>query len=255
MSGQNDQPLWAHLPVTELILDESLIQIGSLVAAVVGATLFNTCPASAAEGCRLDKNSPTYEVPAQNALDLADEVTLEAWVKADTMDETGGRILDKSAPGTQLGYMLDTWPGNSLRFLNAKGMCRCDAKLPADKWSHVAGVYSASKKIMKLYVDGKEAGSLDGDNWPRMTLSTVPLCVGGDPSGGNRFQGRILRAAVYGRALSGGRDFPAGQRRGTEAARWRAGRMDLHREARSERSSRSRASSRCGSRRVVAVPA
>jgi alpha-L-fucosidase 2 len=35
-----------------------------------------------------------------------------------------------------------------------------------------------------------------------MTLSTVPLCVGGDPNGGNRFEGRILRAAVYGRVLS-----------------------------------------------------
>jgi alpha-L-fucosidase 2 len=35
-----------------------------------------------------------------------------------------------------------------------------------------------------------------------MTLSTVPLRVGGDPSGGNRFKGRILRAAVYGRALT-----------------------------------------------------
>jgi alpha-L-fucosidase 2 len=181
---------------------KAFIGIGSLAAAVVSATLLNTCPASAAEGCRLDKSSPTYEVPAQNALDLADEVTLEAWVKADTMGETGGRILDKSAPGTQLGYMLDTWPGNSLRFLNVKGMCRFETKLPANRWSHVMGVYSASKKIMKLYLDSKEVGSLDGDNWPRMTLSTVPLCVGGDPSGGNRFEGRILRAAVYGRALS-----------------------------------------------------
>jgi len=181
---------------------KTLTRIASLVATVVSATLLNTCPASAAEGYRLDKNSPTCEVLAQNALDLADEVTLEAWVKADTMGESGGRILDKSAPGTQLGYMLDTWPGNSLRFLNAKGMCRCEAKLSANRWSHVAGVYSAPKKIMKLYVDGKEAGSLDGDDWPRMKLSAVPLCVGGDPSGGNCFQGWILRAAIYSRALS-----------------------------------------------------
>jgi hypothetical protein len=126
---------------------KAFIGIGSLVAAVASATLLNACPASAAEGCRLDKSSVTYEVPAQNALDLSDKVTLEAWVKADTMGETGGRILDKSAPGTQLGYMLDTWPGNSLRFLNVKGMCRFEAKLPANRRSHVTGVYSASKKI------------------------------------------------------------------------------------------------------------
>src|ERR1039458_10254137 len=70
-------------PSPNLKLMKAFIEIGGLVAAVVRATLFNPCPASAAEGCRLDKKSPTYEVPAQNALDLADEVTLEAWVRAD----------------------------------------------------------------------------------------------------------------------------------------------------------------------------
>src|ERR1700690_2262401 len=124
----------------------------------------------AAEGYRLDQQSPIYEGLPSKALDLADEVTLEAWIKADKQDDAGGRILDKSAPGTQLGYMLDTWPGNSLRFLNVKGMCRFDAKLPADKWSHVGGVYSASKQIMKIYLGGHELPSLGGDNWPKMTL-------------------------------------------------------------------------------------
>ena len=156
----------------------------------------------AAEGYRLDSQSPIYEAPLNRALDLTDEVTLEAWIKADPKEEGGGRILDKSAPGTQLGYMLDTWPGNSLRFLNVKGMCKFKANLPADKWSHVVGVYSATKKIMKIYRDGKEVASLGGDSGPRMALSTVPLRIGCDPSGGNRFKGRILRAAVYGRALA-----------------------------------------------------
>ncbi len=161
------------------------------------------CPGlSAAEGYRLDNQSPIYEAAPGQALDLTDEVTLEAWVKADPMEEGGGRILDKSAPGTQLGYMLDSYPGNSLRQLNVKGMCSFKANLRSDKWSHVVGVYSASKRIMKVYLDGREVANLGGDNWPRMTLSTVPLRIGCDPSGGNRFHGRILRAAVYGRALA-----------------------------------------------------
>jgi alpha-L-fucosidase 2 len=154
------------------------------------------------DGFRLGRNSALYEAPPQKALDLTDEVTLEAWVQADRMDRAGGRILDKSAPGTQEGYMLDTFPGNALRFLNAKGMCAFSANLPPDKWSHVAGVYSASRKVMKLYFDGKEVASLGGDKFPSMTISSVPLRVGADPSGENRFQGRILRAAVYRRALT-----------------------------------------------------
>ncbi|MCH5377741.1 MAG: glycoside hydrolase N-terminal domain-containing protein, partial [Planctomycetes bacterium] len=170
---------------------------------VASALIICSCiPAGAAEGYRLDNRAALYEVPPQATLDLTDEVTLEAWVKADKMGQAGGRILDKSATGTQEGYMLDTYPGNSLRFLNRKGMCTFGAQLPADRWSHVVGVFSASQKIMKLYLDGKEVASLGGEPFPPMSLSDVPLRIGGDPAGGNRFHGRILRAAVYGRALT-----------------------------------------------------
>ena len=152
-------------------------------------------------GYRLDAHSPIYQAEPSPLLNLRDEVTLEAWVKADPMSPAGGRILDKSKPGTQLGYMLDTWPGNSLRLLNAKGMCRFDAKLAADRWQHVVGVYSVPQQLMVVYLDGREVARLTGD-FPPLTLSDVPLTIGADPNGSNRFTGHILRAAVYARALS-----------------------------------------------------
>src|SRR5207244_3781902 len=93
-----------------------------------------------AEGLALHEKAPIYEAGPDPALDLADEVTLEAWVQADPMPQGGGRILDKSLPGTSDGYMLDTYPGNSLRFLNRNGACAYDAKLRADRWTYVAGV-------------------------------------------------------------------------------------------------------------------
>jgi alpha-L-fucosidase 2 len=157
--------------------------------------------ARSAEGVRLGERGPNYQV-ASRSLNLTDEVTLEAWVKADRMPQGGGRIVDKSVPGTQIGYMLDTYPGNSLRFLNAKGMCTFKANLGADEWTHVAGVYSASEKVMKLYLAGKEVASLGGEDFPPMKVSNVPLCIGTDPEGGNRFTGAILKAAIYRRALS-----------------------------------------------------
>jgi alpha-L-fucosidase 2 len=153
-----------------------------------------------AEGLAIHADSPLYEAPSCPALDLTDEVTLEAWVQADPMGVEGGRILDKSTPGTSTGYMLDTHPGNSLRFLNLNGMCRYDARLPAGKWSHVAGVYSASRKIHKLYLDGREVASIRG-KFPPLAKTREPLRIGADPRGENRFHGRILLAAVYGRAL------------------------------------------------------
>ncbi len=168
-------------------------------AATFCAIALSTC-AARGDGLQLDK-SAIFQAAPQAALDLRDEVTLEAWIQADRMPSAGGHILDKTIPGTQVGYMLDTFPGNSLRLLNATGMCRFRAELPADQWTHVAGVFSASKKIMKLYVNGATVASLDG-NFQPMEVSNAPLCVGADPRGGNRFQGRIRRAAIYNRALT-----------------------------------------------------
>ncbi|MCF7668297.1 MAG: glycoside hydrolase N-terminal domain-containing protein [Verrucomicrobia bacterium] len=173
------------------------------VVTVFGIAVAGACLVlGSSDGYRLDAGAVIYKAFDQESLDMTDEVTLEAWVKADKMPEAGGRILDRSRPGTQLGYMLDTWPGNSLRFLNAKAMCRYDAELPSDRWTHVVGVYSAPKEIMKLYMDGSEVASVETGEFPKMELSDVPLCVGADPQGDNRFKGRIKRAAVYNRALS-----------------------------------------------------
>jgi alpha-L-fucosidase 2 len=63
-------------------------------------------------------------------------------------------------------------------------------------------VYSAPRKIAKLYLGGKEVASAARGDFPAMSKTQVPLRIGADPNGGNRFHGRILRAAVYGRAIS-----------------------------------------------------
>jgi alpha-L-fucosidase len=153
-------------------------------------------------GFTLKANAPFYQVAPQKALDLTDEVTLEAWVQADRMENGGGRIMDKGVPSTLEGYSLDTYPGNSLRFSTAGGEVSYDAKLPADQWTQVVGVYSASKRILKLYVNGREVASKTEGEFPPLKVSTSPLRIGSDVRGDNRFQGRIQRAAIYGRALS-----------------------------------------------------
>jgi alpha-L-fucosidase 2 len=168
---------------------------------LMGAILAAACGPLGAEGLRLDGHLPAYQAGPDASLDLTDEVTLEAWVRADPMSDAGGRILDKSVPGTQEAYMLDTWPGNSLRLITRKGFCTYDARLSADHWTHVAAVYGASRRLMALYLDGREVARQTEGDFPPMTLTTVPLRLGADPDGGNRFLGSILRAAVYRRAL------------------------------------------------------
>jgi alpha-L-fucosidase len=155
------------------------------------------------KGYALGPDSSIYEVAPQKALDLTDEVTLEAWVQADKMGGDGARILDKGVPFTAQAYSLDTYPGNSLRFTTEGGIVSYDAKLPSDRWTQVVGVYSASKRILKLYVDGKEVASKTDGAFPPMSLTTAPLRIGADMGGENRFQGRIQRAAIFNRALMG----------------------------------------------------
>ena len=144
-----------------------------------------------------------YEAEADERLDLTDEVTLEAWVKAEPMPPNGGRVIDKMPPGSMQGYLLDTWPGNSLRLITANGHCRYDAKLSADRWTHVVGVYSATKRIMKLYIDGNEVASETNGKFPQIIKTIAPLRIGVDQNGENKLLGSIRRAAVFRRALTG----------------------------------------------------
>ena len=152
------------------------------------------------QGLRFDKTSPIYEVPPQKALDLTDEVTLEAWIQPD--DLSGGcRILDKSTAGGQDGYNLDTYPGKGLRLITDRGSITARCQLPVGAWCHVAATYSASKKSAKLYLDGQEVGSATDGNFPPLKVSAHPLRVGCDSNGENRFLGHIREAAVYAVAL------------------------------------------------------
>ena len=56
--------------------------------------------------------------------------------------------------GTSNGYLLDTYPGNSLRLIVERGSLGYDAKLAPGKWVHVAATVDADGG-QALYVDGK----------------------------------------------------------------------------------------------------
>ena len=95
--------------------------------------------------------------------DLAGPFTLEAWVRpADT--DGGGRILDKITPGQSVGFLLDTWPGHSLRLIAGQSTQTAKGVLKPGAWHHVAAVLEGGAG--RLYLDGKR---LAGD-----AASTTP---------------------------------------------------------------------------------
>ena len=85
-------------------------------------------------------------------------VTIEAWIRPATGNP--GRIVDKITPGGSDGFLLDTHPGNGLRFivgtetLVAPFTSLPYSPSPTSAWLHVAGVVDVSG-ASSLFANGK----------------------------------------------------------------------------------------------------
>ena len=94
------------------------------------------------------------EIAPNPALDLTNACTLAAWICPAELPASGGRIIDKSEVGTSNGYLLDTYPGNSLRLITQAGTLSYAAKLVPGRWVHVAATVAPDGQLT-LYVQGK----------------------------------------------------------------------------------------------------
>ena len=96
------------------------------------------------------------------AWDFTAGCTIAAWVKPQTLGGGGARLVDKITPGGSDGWLLDTFPGNSLRFICGQTILQHPNALPADRWTHVAAVADSTAGGCRLYVDGKLAAGGTG---------------------------------------------------------------------------------------------
>ena len=72
--------------------------------------------------------------------------------------------LDKSEVGTSNGYLLDTYPGNSLRLITERGTLSYNAKLRPGRWVHVAATVGTDGTLV-LYLDGKQVASKQAETF------------------------------------------------------------------------------------------
>jgi len=93
------------------------------------------------------------EIAHNEWLDGLGSFTLAAWICPGVMGERGGRIIDKCEVGFNDGFLLDTFPGRSLRLITPRGSASYDAQLPAGEWTHVAATYDPEGDI-RLFVAG-----------------------------------------------------------------------------------------------------
>jgi hypothetical protein len=103
-------------------------------------------------------------VDKSQAWDFKAGLTVEAWIKPDKLPASGARIVDKITPGGSDGFLLDTFPGNSLRFICGHSQINAKDATPAGQWTHVAAVADPKGGGCTLYVGGKPTGEFGDDS-------------------------------------------------------------------------------------------
>ena len=84
--------------------------------------------------------------------DFAGVVSFEAWIRPEPKES--GRILDKLTPGKNDGFLLDTWPGLSLRLICGSQQRQFPDILEPGVWQHVAVVLG--RHLPRLYLNGQQ---------------------------------------------------------------------------------------------------
>ena len=86
---------------------------------------------------------------------LGGALTIEAWIRPGALPPAGGRIVDRVTPGGADGFLIDTYPGRSLRFICGKDQFTLKDAFMRDRWHHVALAVEPSTGLRRLYLDGK----------------------------------------------------------------------------------------------------
>lgn len=98
--------------------------------------------------------------------ELTRSLTIEAWIQPSEQDR-GGRIVDKITPGAGDGFLFDTWPGRSLRFIVGPEILSVKDCLEPGRWQHVAAIVDADNGRLQIWLDGQllaENGIVGGDD-------------------------------------------------------------------------------------------
>jgi hypothetical protein len=140
------------------------------------------------------------DVPDSDSLDLANGMTLEAWVYPTAL--SGWRTVIMKEASNGLAYVLyanDNAP-RSAGYVHIGGDMGVpgSSALPLNIWTHLAVTYDGA--VLRLYENGVEVGSqaVSGD----IATSSQALRIGGNAVWGEYFSGRIDQVRIYNRALT-----------------------------------------------------
>jgi MSHA biogenesis protein MshQ len=146
-----------------------------------------------------------YVEVADNALlDIGGELSVTAWVNANTLP-TGGNLKTIVSKDTNYEFHLTSagevyWWWNDVNG-TARSLTTSGAGITAGTWHHVAIVYSSSAATQRIYVDGILRASASFSE--ALIANNDPLQIGADQGfAGRQFDGRIDEVNVFNAALS-----------------------------------------------------
>ncbi len=142
-------------------------------------------------------------IPRAQHLEPTDELTIETWVRMDSSGSSNSRIVRSTAPFAS-GYILSVRQSGSpkleLRIDSATdGGCRATDPTPLStyfgQWIHIAGVYSASKNLCQIYVNGQLKDSKPAVG--ALRYSDSDLYFGNSSDGNEGFDGQIDEVRIW----------------------------------------------------------
>ncbi len=155
------------------------------------------------EGLEFDGADDYVNCGADAGLNLADGITVEAWVKA-TIDKQYLAVMDRKyndndgSWGLYLGsgevVFATALPGDRIRTSVAFNY--------AGDWHHIVGTFSLSERIQKVYIDGELRAEDQRDTALQEPTHELTIGSGRLPDFGNYFTGIIDEVKIYDRALS-----------------------------------------------------
>lgn len=177
-----------------------------LHASIVGNA--TPVPAYVCNGAFLDGSS--YVEVADNALlDITAELTVTAWINADTVPSGGGNLKSILSKDENYEFHLEDgeiywwWSTSSgqTRTFTTSG-----ANITTGNWYHVAIVYSRSRGEQRVYVNGVSMAAQPGsttNSSESLQTNNDPLQIGADQGYADRqFEGRIDEVRVYNTAMT-----------------------------------------------------
>ncbi len=175
-----------------------------------------------ASAYEFDGSDDYIEIPDAPSLDIANEITLSAWIKLDVLDNGKGArqrqaIISKynaaaNIRAFEIGFndYNNNWSPHKIQLtISAKnspfngGVLNSNITLNKNTWYHIVGVLVPGAS-MKIYINGVEqTGNMAYGSLPAgIAVNDQSILIGNDHDAEGTFDGGIDDIRIYNRALS-----------------------------------------------------